>query len=138
MNSSYNESQYTNYRPNQFSRAGETTNTIPCDQDQRDYPQRSFNQDTYSKPGFSGYEPRKQKNDSQTKIGNNGSNYLQHNPRHLPHSVEQEKPVDSTVTLKCYNVPDNFKGDNMQRKMRNDGHCILNFKFKHNIITDDL
>ncbi len=51
-------SNQTNYRPNQFSRNGERTNTIPTNVD-GNIPQRSYNHDTFARDGYSGYERKR-------------------------------------------------------------------------------
>jgi hypothetical protein len=51
-------SNQTNYKPNQFSRVGERTNTIPTN-DEGHMAQRSYNHDTYARDGYSGYERKR-------------------------------------------------------------------------------
>jgi hypothetical protein len=48
-----------------------------------------------------------------------------------------EVPRDCTVTLKCGNVPDNFNGKELQRTLANSGFHILDYKFKHDILTGE-
>ena len=48
-----------------------------------------------------------------------------------------EVPKDCTVTLNCTNVPGNFNGKELQRKLANDGYHVLDYKFKHDILTGE-
>lgn len=137
-------SNQTNYKPNQFSRNGERTNTIPTNVEGQ-MAQRSYNHDTYARDGYSGYERKRQeesfapRNADPAGIPGPGGRHKAGNFERKILETEKldEIPRDCTVTLKCGNVPNNFNGGELQRSLANSGFRILDFKFKHDILTGE-
>ena len=134
---SYYGNFYTEFANKEYKlNSGQKNKAIPKEEDMTSMSRVSLNHDQYAKHGYSKYEPKSDKKQSPTKIHAPDA-YLGPNPRRQHQDVGFETPKDCQTTLICHNVNPEVNGKDVQRRLANMGYSVIDYKFKHDILTGE-